>query len=109
MAARSDLQTIYTTEDCLVEFFDFYCEGSPFHRRRVVDFSAKIYRQLAIVIPRNSADLQRAIDLYARRLDKGYSLTDCLSMNAMKDLGLTHVLTRDVHFEQEGFVLALEE
>jgi hypothetical protein len=41
--------------------------------------------------------------LYQSRLDKGYSLTDCISMQTMRREGLTEVLTNDRHFEQEGF------
>ena len=41
--------------------------------------------------------------LYAARPDKGYSLTDCISMATMRKKGLTEVLTNDRHFEQEGF------
>jgi predicted nucleic acid-binding protein len=37
------------------------------------------------------------------RPDKGYSLTDCISMQTMRKEGLTEVLTKDRHFEQEGF------
>ncbi|HMG73540.1 MAG TPA: hypothetical protein VK582_08565 [Pyrinomonadaceae bacterium] len=37
------------------------------------------------------------------RPDKGYSLTDCISMNVMRERGLTDVLTNDPHFRQEGY------
>ena len=37
------------------------------------------------------------------RLDKGYSLTDCISMCTMKNGGITDVSTNDEHFEREGF------
>jgi predicted nucleic acid-binding protein len=49
------------------------------------------------------ASFQAGFDLYAARPDKGYSLTDCVSMNTMRREGLTEVLTNDRHFEQEGF------
>ena len=42
-------------------------------------------------------------DLYASRPDKGYSHTDCISMQTMRREGLTQALTNDRHFEQEGF------
>ena len=45
----------------------------------------------------------RAFDLYRRRLDKGYSLTDCMSMVVCTDLGISDVLSHDRHFAQEGF------
>jgi predicted nucleic acid-binding protein len=37
------------------------------------------------------------------RPDKGYSLTDCISMGTMRREAITEVLTNDRHFEQEGF------
>lgn len=43
------------------------------------------------------------MELYGARLDKGYSLTDCISMYVMREHGLTEVLTHDQHFTQEGF------
>jgi uncharacterized protein len=49
----------------------------------------------------------RGAELYAARLDKGYSLTDCISMNLMRERGITDVLTHDHHFTQEGFNILL--
>ena len=43
--------------------------------------------------------------LYKARADKGYSLTDCISMTAMRERNITEVLTHDRHFAQEGFTL----
>lgn len=43
------------------------------------------------------------LKLYHARPDKGYSLTDCISMETMRREGLTDVLTNDRHSEQEGF------
>jgi predicted nucleic acid-binding protein len=43
------------------------------------------------------------LELYRARPDKGYSLTDCISMHTMRGLGITDALTNDRHFEQEGF------
>jgi predicted nucleic acid-binding protein len=45
------------------------------------------------------------LKLYQQRLDKGYSLTDCISMNTMRKSGITEVLTHDLHFTQEGFII----
>jgi len=47
------------------------------------------------------------LELYARRLDKEYSLTDCISMNVMRDEGITDILTNDHHFTQEGFTILI--
>jgi predicted nucleic acid-binding protein len=46
---------------------------------------------------------QRGLELYRRRSDKDWSLTDCVSFLVMQDRGLTDALTTDKHFEQAGF------
>lgn len=45
------------------------------------------------------------LTLFKNRFDKGYSLTDCISMMTMKKLNIVEVLTHDKHFTQEGFVI----
>lgn len=45
--------------------------------------------------------------LYKARPDKGYSLTDCISMEAMRQEGIGEILTHDQHFTQEGFIVLL--
>ena len=45
--------------------------------------------------------------LFAGRADKQYSLTDCLSMQVMREMGISEVLTHDQHFTQEGFIILL--
>lgn len=55
-------------------------------------------------------DLHRqAFDLYRQRLDKEWSLTDCLSFVVMRQRGLTEALTSDEHFEQMGFKALLRQ
>lgn len=55
------------------------------------------------VIPQSRDSFLAGLQLYRARPDKGYSLVDCISMQAMRKEGLTEVLTNDRHFEQEGF------
>ena len=43
------------------------------------------------------------LTLYETRPDKGYSLTDCISMTTMRQESITEVLTHDDHFTREGF------
>ena len=55
-----------------------------------------------------SQDLfESGLDFYRARLDKGYSLTDCVSMVVMRQAGIQEVLTHDRHFAQEGFTILL--
>lgn len=55
------------------------------------------------IIPQSHESFLSGFEFYAARPDKGYSLTDCISMQTMRREGLTQVLTNDRHFEQEGF------
>ena len=51
----------------------------------------------------------RGWELYGRRSDKGWGLTDCVSFVVMGDMGLTDALTADDHFRQAGFRAVLLE
>jgi predicted nucleic acid-binding protein len=51
----------------------------------------------------------RGFDLYAARLDKQWSLTDCVSFEVMRDMRLTDALASDHHFEQAGFRALLRQ
>ena len=46
-------------------------------------------------------------NLYARRSDKEWSLTDCVSFIVMEKRGLNDALTADHHFQQTGFTALL--
>ncbi len=52
--------------------------------------------------------LEAGIDLYRKRPDKEWSLTDCISFVIMGRQGLTDALTGDHHFEQAGFTALLK-
>ncbi|MDP9054382.1 MAG: hypothetical protein M3N93_08800 [Acidobacteriota bacterium] len=53
--------------------------------------------------PHTAETFLSGLELYKQRLDKGYSLTDCISMQTMRREQITEALTSDRHFEQEGF------
>lgn len=46
--------------------------------------------------------------LLLKRLDKGYSFTDCTSFVVMKELRLSKAMTDDIHFAQEGMETLLK-
>ena len=46
---------------------------------------------------------QDGLDLYRRRRDKNWQLTDCISFQVMRQYGIRDALTYDHHFEQAGF------
>ncbi len=49
----------------------------------------------------------QAIELFAARTDKDWSLCDCLSFIVMRQQGVTSALTPDHHFAQAGFTALL--
>ncbi len=55
------------------------------------------------LIPPDLALFEKGIVLYRQRLDKEWSLTDCISLVVMHQEGITEALTGDHHFEQAGF------
>jgi uncharacterized protein len=59
------------------------------------------------VVPQTSLQFARAFDLYRRRADKEWSLTDCASFEVMEARGISEALAHDQHFEQAGFVALL--
>lgn len=51
----------------------------------------------------------QAVELYRARLDKDWSLTDCVSFVLMQREGIQSALTADIHFRQAGFSAILLE
>ncbi len=52
--------------------------------------------------------LEAGIDLFRRRADKYWSLTDCISFVVMQREGISEALRGDKHFEQAGFLALLK-
>ena len=71
--------------------------------RAVRSIHAILERPDIRVIPQTTESFRAGLDLYRARLDKGYSLTDCISMNVMRAEFITDILSNDSHFVQEGF------
>ena len=77
-------------------------------RQTIVDTARDILVNLDIEYISHSPEIfLDALDFYETRIDKGYSLTDCVSMLTMKNLGVREILTHDNHFGQEGFTILL--
>lgn len=66
-------------------------------------------RQDVRIVDLTSGLFDRAWTLYRNRLDKAWSLVDCVSFVVMEDCKLTVALTADHHFEQAGYRAALLE
>ncbi len=55
------------------------------------------------VVPASAELFRRGVELFRARLDKEWSLTDCISFVVMTEKGMSEALTADRHFEQAGF------
>ena len=87
-----------------METLGFVSGGGPYLRNLAATFIRALLVDPAVqVIPQTHASFLEALAFYESRQDKGYSLVDCVSMLAMRDLGIDDVLTGDHHFAQEGF------
>jgi predicted nucleic acid-binding protein len=61
-----------------------------------------------VIIPCEQSLMESGLDLYRRRPDKEWSLTNCISFVVMERDGIREALTGDHHFEQAGFVALLK-
>ena len=98
---------ILTTDEVLTEFLNAL-SGDSFLRSAGASLVTAIAADPAIIVePQSHESFMAGLALYERRPDKGYSLTDCVSMQACHAAGITEVLTSDHHFAQEGFTLLI--
>ena len=105
--SRAIRPTIVVTEFVLVELANALSRSDT--RRCFVDLLTHIRSDSAVTIVPTSGELfDRGCQLYARRPDKDWSLTDCTSFVVMEEAGLKEALTADRHFEQAGFQVLLK-
>ncbi|NCR40477.1 MAG: type II toxin-antitoxin system VapC family toxin [Microcystis aeruginosa W13-11] len=100
---------LVTTDEVLVELLNFMSVRGANRKRRTVEFIDDLLQNPRLqVIPQNQESFLQCFELYRRRPDKEYSLTDCISMTVMQRLKISQVLTHDNHFQQEGFIILFE-
>jgi len=112
MAVRVTLDlgnaTLMTTDEVLTEVLNFFSGAGAPVRRQAAALVRRISQDDAVEIHEQThASFLNGLELFEARLDKGYSLTDCISMAVIKEAGLREVLTPDNHFRQAGFVFLL--
>ena len=99
---------IVTTDEVLTEVLAYFSERGRHLRHVASVFIENILKDSEIVVrPQSRASFLASLAFYKARPDKGYSQTDCVSMIAMREEGMSEILTRDEHFSQEGFVILL--
>lgn len=110
--AKSTLENpfLITTDEVLVEFLNAFASRGEHLRQTATKMVGAILDNPNVrVIPQSRDSFLRGIEFYKNRLDKAYSLTDCVSINTMKDKEIFKVLTNDHHFEQEGYEILMKK
>ena len=93
---------IVTTEWVLIEVADAL--SAPHARATTAAFIRSLRKDSMFDIQSYElAAYEAGFDLFSNRLDKEWSLTDCISFAVMANRGLVDALTEDHHFEQAGF------
>lgn len=97
-----------TSDPVLVELFAWAAGRGSYNRAGALALLDGLRRDDSVMIVRQTPELFDAgLALYRRRPDKGYSLTDAMSMEICRAHGIERVLTHDRHFAQEGFEVLL--
>jgi hypothetical protein len=90
-----------TSEAVLWEWMNAMAE--PATRSVAAEGYQRCHRDPQIeVVPFLGELVESAVELYSRRADKGWSLTDCLSFVVMERRNVAEALTADQHFQQAG-------
>lgn len=115
LSAKAAIRTIehpqiVTTEEVLSEYLTAMASCGSHLRRTAIEILRSILdNDEVVVLPQSHQSFESAVELYADRSDKSYSLIDCRSMMVMRKLGISHVLTNDHHFTQEGFQILIHK
>lgn len=99
---------LVTSEWVLMETLNHFAERGKWLRQAAAQMAHHLAEDNEVEVVMAAHENYRAgLALYEARLDKGYSLTDCVSMNLLRERGMSEVLTHDQHFAQEGFTVLL--
>ena len=106
-ASQNRSERLITTAWILTEVADAL--AAPAMREGFPRLVAALRADPACTIVPPTQDLFDAgVELYVRRPDKAWSLTDCISFVDMREHGMNEALTGDRHFEQAGFIALLK-
>jgi uncharacterized protein len=101
-------EPLVTTDAVLTEVADALCRSD--RRRWAIETIRAIRTDRTVTsVAGSDALFRKGFELYAARLDKDWSLTDCFSFVVMKDRRIERALTADVHFVQAGFRALLRD
>jgi len=99
---------IVTSEMVLVETLNGFSKRGQHLRQQASRLTGQVISNTnVLVVPQTSALFKEALDMFEKRPDQGWSLTDCASFIIMKERRITEALAKDKHFEQAGFAALL--
>ncbi|MBI3873193.1 MAG: type II toxin-antitoxin system VapC family toxin [candidate division Zixibacteria bacterium] len=98
---------IVTTDEVLIESANLFFQRTSLHNETIVMIRTILKNPNVTAVAQTRKSFLDGLEFLEARPDKDYSLTDCISMNAMKRRGISEVLTHDRHFKQEGFKFLL--
>lgn len=102
----SDAQVV-TTDEVLTEVLNFFSKWSGLRTIAVETVEAIRQDKRVRVVEQSRSSFDQGLALYKSRPDKGFSLTDCISFDCMRKLGIDGALTDDHHFVQAGYTALL--
>lgn len=107
VTSRLRMADLYTHDAVLGEVLTYFADAGEKNRVAAASAARTAFRTMTVLSAARDLFLV-ALARYEKRGDKQYSLADCMSMVVMEQLGITHVLTNDHHFRQEGFTVINE-
>ena len=98
-----------TSPAVILEVLAYFSRLGPRLRERAALLAERLIESSIVdVVALDEGLLRAAVDLYRRRLDKRYSLADCLGMAICRERRITEILSTDRDFETEGFTILLK-
>jgi predicted nucleic acid-binding protein len=91
-----------TTDFVLLEVADGACEVNLRKAAQAIVNFARAEKSMTVV-PLDRRWMELGYKLFCQHQDKDWGLTDCISFQVMREMGITDALTHDHHFEQAGF------
>ena len=101
---------IVTSEMVLTEVLNDFSKRGDYPRQAATELIDRIQENPNItVVSQTSQQFRQGLELYKNRLDKNWSLTDCVSFKIMEHMSIYEALAYDKHFEQGGFRALLRD
>ena len=97
-----------TSHAVILEILAFFSRLGPRLRERAALLAERLLTSAAVdVVALDDPNFRAGLNLYRERLDKRYSLADCLAMVICRERGVAEILSTDRDFEAEGFTILL--